>query len=235
VAIAVGVTSKGRTGSASSQATTGVTTQTSGSAFVVAAAWDSARNFTSIADNKGNSANYVQIGNQVTFSGGGGRARLYYCQNGAGGAGHTATITVSGSAGITVLFLELTGGATSGILDQNSTGVNDTSSPFTSQSITTTQAAEALISSLFGNSGANPATHAESTGFTVQAGADETNGSSFWTGCLASRIVAATGTYNSSFTESSGSNTAVHIASFKEAGASAATKRNNLMLLGMNR
>lgn len=213
MAIAVGATSKGRNASATSVASAGVATQATGSTFVVGVIWATGASFTSFVDNKSNTYTQIGVDREVTAADGT-HCRWYRCENGAGGAGHTATLTISAAVALSVFFLEITGAATASFDQQNSQ--TDAASPFTSASITTTQAAEMLVSYIVGNSGSNPATNAESTGFTIQAGAEETNGASFWTGCIATRIVAATGTYNSSFTETGSTSAAVFIASFKE-------------------
>jgi len=82
--------------------------------------------------------------------------------------------------------------------------------------VTTTQADEFLWGFISGDSLNNPTTHTAGNSFTLL---DEvTNGASFWPGATAYRIVAATGTYNSDFTQSGSSNTRVWIATFKAAG-----------------
>jgi hypothetical protein len=216
VGIAIGATSKGRSASSSSQGTLGVSTSASGSTFVVAAIWDTGT-FSSITDSKSNV--YTQIGTEVTFGSFPTRARVYYKENGVGGASHIATFNTSSASAITVLFLEITGALTSGSLDQSG-GVNDASSPFTlTAGLTTAQAAEALVTFLGCNSGSNPATHAE-TGLgssTIQTAAEETDGTSFYTAALATAIKAATAAFNPSWTESGGTNSAVFLATFKEA------------------
>jgi hypothetical protein len=226
VAIAVGVTSKGRSGTTASQATTGVTTQASGSTFIVAAIWDTTT-FSSISDSKGNT--YTQIGTEGNWGLAPGRARLYYCQNGIGGASHTATVALSGSTSLLVMFLEIIGGALTGILDQSGQA-RDTATPFTlTAGLTTTQPNELLVSFLGGTSGSNPATHAESGlgSSTVQAAAEETNGASFYTGALATAVKSAIGTYNPSWTEAGNTTDAqVFLATFRELTAGIGARKS---------
>lgn len=220
--IAVGQTSKGRSGAAATVATAGVTTQATGSTFVLGVTWGAGAAFTSVVDSKGNT--YTQVGGlDLDPDGTGSHTRFYYCQNGVGGASHTATLTIGAANNLEILFLEITGAAIASFDLGN--GNADTASPYTTPSIATTQAAEMLVAFFAGNSGSNPATHAESTGFSVQTGAEETNGASFWTGCLATRIVAATGSYNASFTETGSTRGTAFIASFKEAAAGAGAQR----------
>lgn len=230
MAIGVGVTTKGRSAGAASIATTGVTTQAAGSTFVIGLIWGAGATFTSLVDSKSNT--YTQLGVlDLDPDGSGAHTRMYYCQNGTGGASHTATLTISGSNSLAVMFLEITGAATASFDLGN--GNQDTASPYTSPAITTTQAAELLVGFFGGNSASNPATHAESTGFTIQASAEETNGASFYTCCLATRIVAATSSYNDSFTESGSTRGSAYIIGFKELVSAGGTQPKRLSLLGV--
>jgi hypothetical protein len=150
-----------------------------------------------------------------------GFSRFYYCENGTGGSSHTFTVTPASSQFCAIYALEITGGALAAILDQSNENV-DATSAYTSPSITTTQANEALISFLMCDASNGTAVFAESTGHTIQEQQnDQTNG---WTGCLTSRLVTSTLTTNSSFTISGVTgffDTSVFIASFKEAAAAA--------------
>lgn len=234
MAIAIGVSSKGRTGGATSIATTGVTTQASGSVIVGGMIFQGT--FSSYVDNKSNTP-YVQISVErtfdTTFSG---KARMYYFANAAGGATHTTTAAITVANAITNLMAEITGADTASPLDTGATSAIDTASPYTA-SITPTVGNRLLVAFLAGDSGSNPATHAESSGFTILTSAEETNGATFWEGCLAYKIVAADGStaYTVSFTDSGAAETGVFLAAFKEATAAGVLKRNNLMLMGMNR
>ena len=237
MALAVGATSKGRvSNSGSSATTTGVTTTASGSIFVVGAVWDNGFNFSSIADSKSNT--YTLIGSELAF--GSVKARLWYVENGAGGASHTATVTVNTSPTyLTVFFLEITGGATSGSLDQ-SNARSDAASPFTlAAGLTTTQADEILVSMIVGDSASNPATLAESGlgSSTVHSGASETDGSQFEVGGLATSIKTSTGTFNPSWTMTGGSTCGVFLATFKAAAAAGglAIPRNISVIQAINR
>lgn len=227
MSLAPGVASLGSTTSATSATTTGVATQAAGSGIIVAVIWRDTVNFTSIADNKGNSANYVQIGTEIDD--GSSKSRWYYCKNAAGGAGHTATITVSGAVEISVMFFEIKGVDTTAAVDKTAQATNDATSPFTSTATaTTTQAAEMLVGFLHGGGGVNPSTHTVSgstpaaAGWTIPAGSDVLDGTTLWTGCLAYIIVAATGAYEAGFTETSATAGSVSIATIKEGAAGAA-------------
>lgn len=220
--IAAGVSAKGRTGSGSAAVTASVTTSVAGSIFVCACYWGGSQTFVSLGDTKGNV--YTQIGTEQTS--GTDKSRLYYIENGVGGAGHVATLTVSGTTGVTLLMQEITGGLTSGSLDQNGART-DAASPFTlAAGLTTVQADELLITALFGDSGSNPGTHAE-TGLglsTIQA--EETDGTTFWTGAEATAVKSATGTFNPSWTESGATAGMVFLATFKAAIAAGITVKN---------
>jgi hypothetical protein len=210
MAIAIGQKAAAHSsGSATSVTTTGVATSATGSTFVVLVQADATIN--TPTDNKGNT--YTAVTTSRANSGI--NSRMYYCENGAGGSGHTFTFTTGFSANLSIYAVEITGGLTSGILDQQNSIV-DSSSPFTVTTGATTQAAEISIAALSGNSGSSPATHAESTGYTIQA--QVTTGGPDWPGCIASKVLSATGAQTPSFTESGASTGGVHCATFKESG-----------------
>lgn len=192
--------------------TTDAVTTTAGSLIVLFLEYD-AGTFISIADSK--SCTWTQIGTEQTFHSAYGATRMYYNNGGSRGASHTFTLTTSG-AYANIYMVEITGQATSDVLDQANRQA-DTASPFTSPVITTTVANTCLVSGLAGNSGSNPAEHAESTGFTIQV--EETNGPIYWVGALGTRIVSSATDYNSSWTEYNSTSTAVWIAAFKEAAS----------------
>lgn len=217
MALAIGVSSKGTTSSGTSQATGSVTTQASGSLLITGELFQSTAIFSTVADSKSNT--YTQLGSEQSFATATGKARLYYKENAVGGASHTATFTNTGAANpITDFFAEFTGALTVGALDGTVQQVNDSSSPFT-LAITPSAGNRVLVALFGGDSASNPATNAESSGFTVIANANETNGASFWTGCLAYKIVVGDGStaFTASFTETGGSSCAIILASFKEA------------------
>lgn len=199
-----------------SQTTPSVTTQVAGSTFVIGAIGNAANGSSVVYTPSDSNTNpytaidTTQLYGTASFA----QMQWWYSQNGVGGAGHTFTVGASPSDGFLLFALEITAGLTSGILDTHNKNA-DAASPFTSPGITTTQNDCILLSMLGGDSGSNPATHAESTGFTVIANCNQTNGASFFTGCIAYRNVVSIGTYNSSFTESGGSSCGVLIAAFK--------------------
>jgi len=207
VAISAGVTVPA-TASGNTCTTATRTSAASGSTFVVFCQADATPN--TPTDNKGNT--YTAVTTAVTNSSI--VSRMYYCQNGTGGSGHTWTFTTPFSADLSMYVLEILGGLTTGILDAVNQ-VLDSSSPFTVTSAATTQAAELAVAAMSGNSGTNPATHAESTGYTIRS--EVTTGGPNWTGAIASKVLSATGAQTPSFTENGGTTAGVHIATFKEA------------------
>lgn len=212
MALAVGQVSKGGTTGGTTATTTAVNTATSGSTFEVAVIYDGT-SFTSITDNKSNT--WTQVGTETTINGSNAKCRRYKKEGGAGGTGHTVTVTCA-SGIIVVLFMEITGSTV--VSDGTPSQARDNASPFASPSITTTSATTLLTSVVWGDSGSNPATTAESTGFSVQV--SELDGSSYWVAALATRAVTSTGTYNSSFTQSGTTNSVVGILAWKETGSS---------------
>lgn len=220
--IGVGQKVKATTAGATSVTTAGVATSASGSTFVLAVVTRSAGGgtFVSIGDNKSNS--YSIIGSEQISGGGFVWCRLYRCENAAGGAGHTFTVTVSGSQEITLFALEITGAAAASFDKTNQ--ASDATSPYNSGSTPTTgQANELIVGFLGGDSGSNPATHTinnstpSAGSWTIQL--EETDGSTLWTGAFATAIVSATGAYQAGFTESGAVEGVVFTATFKEAAA----------------
>lgn len=219
---------KGRNTGVGSIASTAITTS-AGSALIAAAIWDTGT-FSSIVDSKSNT--WTQIGLELTGLGGGSnRARIYYSELDAAkvGASHTVTVAQTSTSAMTLVVIEVGGGTIPGIFDKQA-GKTDNLSPFASgATVTTTQAIELIVSALFGTSGSNPATHAlaasstPTSGWAVTAAAEETNGVSFYTGGLANVRVTSTGTYEGSWTETGGADSAVWTATFKEGVAAAAS------------
>jgi hypothetical protein len=223
-AITIGVHSSNAATANTSLTTTGVTT-TTGSTFVIAVIIHSTASVTSVGDNKGNT--YTQMGTTVAGNAGSNKLLRYYCQNCAGGSGHTATIVTGTSIGPSIFFVELKGVNVSGgplIANQN----QDSATPYTSPSSGSLSANEALVSVFVGSAEAT-ATIAESSGFTVQE--TVTDGTNFWTGALATRVGTAASTYTASWTESvagasNGPPFAVSIDGFSEATATPITVLN---------
>lgn len=198
-----------------SRTTGGVNTQATKSTFIIGAwGFRETKTVDSVTDNQGNT--YTEIGTAQLWSSGTRQLRWWRCEDGVGGTGHTATVTISASDELIVCFLELKSDATYPTLEDDD-GTVDTSSPYDSPSITTSGTDRLLVSQAACNSGSNPVTVAESTGFTIQV--SETNGSLYWAGAIATDTAATAGSYNSSWTFSGASSTGVQIAAFREAAA----------------
>lgn len=211
---AVGIAVSG-TGTGTATTATG-NSQATGSTFYIFMFWDSFATFTSVADNMGNSGNYTLVGTEQTVDSM--KSRLYKCVDGAGGTGHTATVVVSGAAVPTVFLIEVTGCDTASPVDQSDRRP-DSASPFTlAAGLTTTQANELLLTFLCGNSGSNPATHAETGLGSSTIAVQRTNGTVEWTGAAAWSYKTSTGTFNPSWTQSGGTEAIVYLETLKEAG-----------------
>lgn len=157
---------------------------------------------------------YTQIGTpQATSSGG--LAWKWRCENASGGASHTATATWLAADTPVVILLEVTGAAAASLDTSNQ--AQDNSSPYTVSTGTLGQANELVSCTIHGNGSTNPATFAESTGFTIQE--QQTDNSSYDAAAMATKIVAATTAVVPSFTCSGSTSGALKISSYKEAAA----------------
>jgi len=226
-AIAVGAKRIDHFSNVSSATTTGITTAASGSTFVVAVSFDHTTHIvTGISDSKSNT--YTLAGTAGDFG------SVYYCSNCTGGASHTVTITFDGAEFPIVHFLEITGAATSSYDSAVTAKAEDSASPFTVTSGTTSQAAELLVSFIASNSGSNPVSYSESSGFTIQQ--QDGDGSNYCTSALAPRIVSSTGTFTPSYTGSGITGSTNIVIGIKEAsgggGATASPSAASLVLTG---
>ncbi len=213
MAISVGVHTKASDATTNTTTTSAVTTAASGSTFVIGIAYPNSDTVTSVTDSKSNTYTLIQ---QVADVGDGLKVALYYCQNGVGGSGHTASLKISSTDPKAIYFTEILGAATTSVLDQNS-GILDTATPFDSP-VTTTQANE-LVYTLLVSSNAT-ASVTWNGGFT---GLDSDVSGVLSGSANATRVVAATGTYSPAATTSAGGNAVVMTASFVAAGTTAFT------------
>jgi hypothetical protein len=206
---------KANTSGANTTTTTSFTS-TAGSTIWVGVSDASGQGSLTISDNKGNT--YTQIGTTRT-SGSGAQIRRFYCANIAGGAGHTVTATWGSNSDATVHVLELAGVATASLDSAASAQADDNNPPWTVTSGTLAQA-DSIAVAMTGTAFAG--TWSESSGFTVQT--QEGDNNLYWTGCAASRVVAATTALTPSFTISGGgSDCAVAVDVFKAAAAGGVT------------
>jgi hypothetical protein len=184
-----------------------IATQQAGrSTFVVAVGWYNAVNITSLVDNKGN--RYTQIQSAVNYPVDSKfQAALFYCQNGAGGAGHTFTVNFSAAAQNVAMFcVEVVGGLSSGILDQAPAGFSDAhadTSPFVSAATGITAQAVELVLAF---------THTYSTAVGTEvptwnagyAAIDSLQDTNFWTGYSGFLLTSVPGAQQSSLNVTGG-------------------------------
>lgn len=202
--------------------TTGAIATTTGSGVIALVGFTNSQTFVSLTDSVGNTAP-TQIGSEL-YDTGTLLSRLYYFPNITGNAAHTFTLTISGAATCSLLVVECTASNANGILlDQSNSGTDATSS-YDSPSITTTVADEFLFGGSLDRSVnfSNTIIHTVGNSFTLT---DEiTNAGFYWTGYASSRVVSATGTYNTSWTNSGTDTVSISsnwIASFSEVGGGA--------------
>ena len=186
-------------------------TSTNGASWDVFVADTTGFGATPVTDNKGNT--YTQIGaNGTAFGVTGTRWRK---ENGAGGAGHIFTGTMTSSDLASMFVVEITGGATSSLLDQFQNGNDDVATPFTSAVTgTTTQANELVIAHEIDN---RSAASAIVWGNSYVGLSDLSNVTGISCAC-AKLNVTATGTQQSSFTNVNTTESMTWIATFKELG-----------------
>jgi hypothetical protein len=221
--LSLGVHSSIQIGGASTGTTAGVTTQAIGSGFRIDVVWFGAVGTPTISDNKGNSGNYVQIGSTVTDSGAFGgdfKSASFHCLNGAGGAGHTWTVTFSGNTDFSLFATEAktTNGAGL-VVDSAPAGNYSTSSPYTSNNATTTVAN--TIAFVIGGDVAFPGTATvdwSGSSFTAVESQGDTTGT---TGHTAYRLFSSTGTFAASFTATGAPTSAaiLRLTAYSEASA----------------
>lgn len=134
-------------GSTGSTITTGsVTTQSSGSTFVLGNGYyiGGSSTFTSNTDSKSNGYSAVsvpEVNNANVIAG-----QERYIVNGAGGAGHTFTLTCSGTAYPAIAMTEITGADTSTPFDKKATSTDASgTSHVSANTATLSQAAEFIL------------------------------------------------------------------------------------------
>lgn len=200
-----------------------INTATTGSTFVVTVnAYSGGVALSGVTDNMGNT--YVEKGTGITL--GSGLYQTFICENGAGGSGHQVTATFGGNNSPSVLFFELLGLTTTPYDTGAFAQGTDTVSPFTVTSNTLAQADSIAIALIGSDTGSNPATFAENSGFTIIDQAS--NGSQYWCSAAAYLVVSATTALTPSWTFTTGTgNAGLKIMAFAAAGggSSIAVKR----------
>jgi hypothetical protein len=198
--IAIGKFAHGFTqGGTSITTASGQNTNASGSSFFVAVITDSTLPaVTGVTDTFGNS--YTLISGSPTV-GSSLRIDRYYCNNGTGGSNHQATVSYGSASYATAFFLEITGGASSLILDQSSEGTNTSTPPVNTGNIvlgSVPATGELLVGVMCtAYSGTPTFADAGNPGLTL---ADSYTGS-YTPGALFTAVVNANGTYYGSFSD----------------------------------
>ena len=187
----------------------------SGSTFFIGVGWFKAITVPppTIADNHGNV--YSQISTTGQYSTDPYYSAIYICENAIGGS-TDVTLTFTDPVIGYATFVEIKGGLTSGILDQAPNSNFTTTSPYTSLTTSATaQANELLIGFTITATSSGTETLTWGNSFTQLEANGDSNGA---TGGVAYRVVAATGTYQTSFTAAGAGTTGgmVFIATFKE-------------------
>ncbi len=187
--------------------TVGPVTSTAGSTIVLVANHDAGAG-ASFSHNKAGSITTIGAGfdNFGTSVG----SRIARLENNPGGSGHTFTMTLSGGGHLAVIEIAGADTASYDVSDQ----VADTSTPYDSPSVTTTQANETAIGYFV----------TESTGTSHVAGNGFTSllyNTDYWNSCVAYKSLSATGSVNSSFTCTGTPAGQVYIATFKDAASGA--------------
>lgn len=218
--------------SVSSLATSAVTTSATGSSFYVAAYYASAGGITSITDNFSNT--YTAITTETANPSDGGFFRVWNCVNCTGGASHVVTAHLSPTQLLEMIFVEVTGSATSSNLDTQNAVYSNVGSPFPC-SITTAFQPDLLLAFAFtaSNSTSDTITSTLLTNSIVQF---NFAASGVGSGAALSFRETSTGTFNAAITDTSGySKALIAFLAIKESGggppAGAPTK--NLPLLGI--
>ncbi len=139
--LSLGVSTNAPFAGSTTGTTTGIATQATGSGFVVDVVWVGTATPPGVTDNKSNGS-YPQLGTTIAIGPDFFLAR-FEVLNGLGGTGHTYTATFGASTDFTVLVTEIKTTVGNGVVVDQSPAPNATAtSPYTSNSATTTVAAE---------------------------------------------------------------------------------------------
>ncbi len=174
------------------------TTTASGSTFLIALSFDSGATQSNIRDSKSNT--YTLTG--TVLSDGGAKKALYRCENGTGGANHTASADFSSSSFGTIYLIEVTGALASSF-DVTTQGV-DTTSAYGVATGTLAQADEVVITLIGNYAGNNPMNYASSN---MTELAEEGDGSTYWTSAVYKQVVSSTSSFLPSITSNAAGGT----------------------------
>ncbi len=189
----LGQYAKGPTNFATSVTTPAITTAATGSTFVVF--FNSRSLASSVVDSKGNT--YTLATSNTSGAFGGNNVYAYVSQNGIGGSGHTATITIAGTNSTLAYLVEVLG---SSAMDQSQSNGSNTSQTAVNGATVTTTATNELVLCYYGSYSGNTVTITDSgTGFTLQS-TQLVN--TYPNGALSYGTFASIGTYGDTFAQS---------------------------------
>lgn len=198
------------TGSGVTTVTSSGVATTTGSTFTVSSTADFGVTINTPTDSKSNV--YGALGTSQVDDANSLRLSVFYKENGAGGAGHTATVTYSGSTYPTVYFTEVAGAAVASYDSGSLAAATDNNgTPHDVTSGTFAQANNAVLTWVACDGGGTRAYSC--SGFTVT---QETDGNNFWTGAFGYKLVTATTAQLASWVDSS-TRGLMKIVAFKEA------------------
>lgn len=166
MALAFGVSTVAATGfTASPFSSSAITTQATGSGFLLYASGPLATVYSAPTDNKGNTYPATPtlsfLLNGSTNSG-----TVWFISNANGGAGHIFTLNFTGTGSIVFIPLEITGTTSAyALLDQSATTPNISGTTANSPSITPTVNGAPVVSIFAGNNGAANTTITDTTGY----------------------------------------------------------------------
>lgn len=193
----IGVSVKASASGSAGVTTGAVTTQTTKSTLLVGVMWQtSGVSFTSLTDSKNNTWTLLgseQVAGRIS-------SRLYYANGAKGGSSHTFTLTLSAGTFCNVFMVEVlpTPNGVDCTLGVHAEGPSDATSPYDSASILTAVDLSTVLAFYADDANSGTTTHTVS-GFTVHV--EETNATSFYTGCWASQTESVVGTYSASMTQ----------------------------------
>lgn len=205
----------------------GVTTQATGSSFLVFTRTNS-DSPTSVTDNKSNT--YTKIGGPYTDTSDGFSVNVYLATNGTGGAGHTWAVNYSGTRSGSAHAVEITGGASTSLLDAIAGFYRTTSTPF-SGPVTTTKAPDLIVGFIAtGSGGAETMT----SSLLTTSVSSNTNGANVGPSQVSCVRVTSASTYDPNWATTSGYSQAVVVTlGLVESGGAGGTRQGHLPLLGV--
>lgn len=173
-----------------------IATSVSGSIFA-ASVNDGAGGIASVLDSFSNLYLLKESGSQFGLTG-----AIYTCDGGTGGSGHTATLNVNTAANILIALTEVTGGANPSFDAGNSGNTSGPGATQTGAAVTTTNAADLILSMLaLPGIGSGTVVTDSGSGFSI---VDQLIGSSQSGMAVSSAVKSATGTYQDTYAVSGG-------------------------------